>query len=653
VTPASDFQVKITLAAGQYANMNSDGSDLRFYDNGNNNCQYWIETWNTSGTSTIWVKVPSSGTGTLIMYYGNPSASPASSGTNTFDFFDDFLGSSLSSNWQQTTTNGSVTVSGGNVTISCNLTNGAAGATISSGFTPGAGSFILEAKHNEPGYNRNRFYAGTALFASNPFGFDNGYFTNGGTGSAQIFWNGTFQLSTLTANTDYLSQWQITDGNGNPYTWNTYTYPAMGLLQSNTNANTATNVRFVTFGVTEVTGTSTKVDWVRARKLAASEPVAFVGGFGQVFRSSGNFIAPAGVSTVTVQAWGAGGGGSTITSTGARGGGGGGGAYASSSVSVIPGTSYPVGVGTGGAANSSGGNSTFNTNAVIAVGGTGGVNNSTAAGGGGSAAASTGTTKFSGGDGAGGGGTNSGGGGGAAGSTGAGGLAAGSALGTGASLFGGNGGVGVAGSFNGNNGALYGGGGSGAVTNSTTDRIGGSGANGQVIITWSCATSLSSAANTNNQTVCPYTAITNITYTIVGATAVNVTGLPAGVSFNFSNSTLTISGTPSASGNFTYTIIPTGTDCGNTTGALTVRPLPVATVTGQSDIKCFGGSDGSITIQGSGGPGPYNYSIDNGLNWTPAAPVLPNPYTYLGLQANQAYKIRVRDTNGCLSRMIQ
>jgi hypothetical protein len=51
--------------------------------------------------------------------------------------------------------------------------------TISSGFTPGAGSFILEAKHNEPGYNRNRFYAGTAIFASNPFGFDNGYFTNG------------------------------------------------------------------------------------------------------------------------------------------------------------------------------------------------------------------------------------------------------------------------------------------------------------------------------------------------------------------------------------------------------------------------------------------------------------------------------------------
>jgi hypothetical protein len=33
--PGIRFQVKITLAAGQYANMNSDGSDLRFYDNGN------------------------------------------------------------------------------------------------------------------------------------------------------------------------------------------------------------------------------------------------------------------------------------------------------------------------------------------------------------------------------------------------------------------------------------------------------------------------------------------------------------------------------------------------------------------------------------------------------------------------------------------
>lgn len=86
---------------------------------------------------------------------------------------------------------------------------------------------------------------------------------------------------------------------------------------------------------------------------------------------------------------------------------------------------------------------------------------------------------------------------------------------------------------------------------------------------------------------------------------------------------------------------------------VTVNPNPVASVTGQSNINCFAASDGTITIQGNAGTGPYNYSIDNGVNWTASLPVLPNPYTYTGLQANQAYKIRVRDANGCLSKSVQ
>src|SRR5664280_132927 len=49
VTPAANLQVKVTLAAGQYGNMKTDGSDLRFYDVNNNLCNYWIETWNTGG----------------------------------------------------------------------------------------------------------------------------------------------------------------------------------------------------------------------------------------------------------------------------------------------------------------------------------------------------------------------------------------------------------------------------------------------------------------------------------------------------------------------------------------------------------------------------------------------------------------------------
>src|SRR5262245_11973132 len=85
-TPLANFQVKVTLTAGQYTGMNASGSDLRFYDASNNVCNYWIEgTFNTAGTSTIWVKVPVSGTNSILMFYGNAAATAVSSGASTFD----------------------------------------------------------------------------------------------------------------------------------------------------------------------------------------------------------------------------------------------------------------------------------------------------------------------------------------------------------------------------------------------------------------------------------------------------------------------------------------------------------------------------------------------------------------------------------------
>src|ERR1019366_7751179 len=59
-TPLTNFQVKVTLTTAllgnPYTNINSGGSDLRFYDMNNNSCNYWIEgTFNHAGTSTVWV----------------------------------------------------------------------------------------------------------------------------------------------------------------------------------------------------------------------------------------------------------------------------------------------------------------------------------------------------------------------------------------------------------------------------------------------------------------------------------------------------------------------------------------------------------------------------------------------------------------------
>ena len=157
-----------------------------------------------------------------------------------------------------------------------------------------------------------------------------------------------------------------------------------------------------------------------------------------------------------------------------------------------------------------------------------------------------------------------------------------------------------------------------------------------------------SSANTNAQTICANTAINNITYTIVGATGATVTGLPAGVTFNYTGGTVTINGTPTATGNFTYTVTPTGGCTGTTaSGSITVRSLPVSSVPNQTNISCFGVADGTITIMATGGTGPYSYSVDNGANWISSG---TNPYLYGGLNANDSYRIKVKDSNQCVSK---
>ena len=101
-SPDDNFQIKVQLTptSFNYANTNLDGSDLRFFDLANNSLDYWIETWDTLGTSIVWVKVPAMGTSQIHMYYGNPSAVSESNGESTFLFFDDFPGTSLnSSKW--------------------------------------------------------------------------------------------------------------------------------------------------------------------------------------------------------------------------------------------------------------------------------------------------------------------------------------------------------------------------------------------------------------------------------------------------------------------------------------------------------------------------------------------------------------------------
>ena len=210
----------------------------------------------------------------------------------------------------------------------------------------------------------------------------------------------------------------------------------------------------------------------------------------ETYTTSGTWICPAGVTSITVECWGGGGGGAgSGNDGGAGGGGGGGGAYAKrTTVSVTPSTPYTITVGSAGSAGASqtsggnGGNSTctFDVVTITAAGGSGGITGVSGAGGaGGTIGGSSGDVVYAGGNGAAGLIDNyGGGGGGGAGSTGSGNNGSGGTGGAATAL---NGGAGGNGGNPGGSGSTYGGGGGGGYGRK---KPGGAGAGGYVTITY-------------------------------------------------------------------------------------------------------------------------------------------------------------------------
>lgn len=233
------------------------------------------------------------------------------------------------------------------------------------------------------------------------------------------------------------------------------------------------------------------------------------------YNASGTWTAPAGVTSVTVQAWGGGGAGGGATGNPATGGGGAGGAYATKVIAVTPSNGYTVTVGTGGGGGTGDGgpglDSWFSTSGtIVAKGGAGGIsaatNSTNGAGASGSCTGCIGDTTYAGGGGSTGdytAGTGySGAGGGSAGSSGAGGSASAGTGGT-AGTGGGNGANGVGDSTAGATGNTPGGAGSGGKANGAANRNGGDGAAGRVLVTYNAvpnAPTLSSPTNASTIT---------------------------------------------------------------------------------------------------------------------------------------------------------
>ena len=124
----SDYQVNFTIHRSDGSDSGDDVyigasgceedyDDIRFTkSDGSTLLDYWIEE-SDSSDATIWVEVDTiaaSGDTTIYLYYGNAGASAYSNGDDTFDFFDDFDGSSVDTDkWTKVGSGATYTVSGG------------------------------------------------------------------------------------------------------------------------------------------------------------------------------------------------------------------------------------------------------------------------------------------------------------------------------------------------------------------------------------------------------------------------------------------------------------------------------------------------------------------------------------------------------------
>ena len=87
-TTLTDFPVLVRLSSARnkfdYSKCQANGADLRFSDAEGNLLSHEIDTWNTTGESLVWVKVPSFNTDTVITAHYGCANPPANYPTNVW-----------------------------------------------------------------------------------------------------------------------------------------------------------------------------------------------------------------------------------------------------------------------------------------------------------------------------------------------------------------------------------------------------------------------------------------------------------------------------------------------------------------------------------------------------------------------------------------
>ncbi|NVN98889.1 MAG: DUF2341 domain-containing protein [Geobacteraceae bacterium] len=265
----ANFQTKITVS---YASgMNSNFSDLRIVDvTANRELPYWLESATSGVSAVIWFK-PLNPANSLYLYFGNASATASSvSGSQIFDFFDDFNGTTLSSQWSSSVT-GAATLTVGSGLANLDATaNSSKGNYLSmSAVSPPAQPYRLEAR-----VSVSSAYLGQNLIRIRGLGGigDTGIF-DVGSNKLQAYFNSAASNQQVPADTfvrwraamtgDSNNSWSVFKEDGSPIYSNSYTGTPYG----------------ISFMAGDSGGGNGKfsIDWIYARKYATVEPVVTPG----------------------------------------------------------------------------------------------------------------------------------------------------------------------------------------------------------------------------------------------------------------------------------------------------------------------------------------------------------------------------------------
>jgi uncharacterized protein (TIGR02145 family) len=168
-------------------------------------------------------------------------------------------------------------------------------------------------------------------------------------------------------------------------------------------------------------------------------------------------------------------------------------------------------------------------------------------------------------------------------------------------------------------------------------------ATGTITVSAACA----AAAASSTPTLLVNTVLTNITHGTTSATGIGTaSGLPAGVSAAWSADVITISGTPTASGTFSYTIPLTGTSCSsvNATGMITVTAacgsVTSVTIEGYSyptvsiGTQCWTKENLRVTMYNDGTAIPLNNTYTSGTVSTVWQGLTTGAYTIYGNESS-------------------